>query len=189
MIRGADATFCCRSEVGPGASRIPSWRAFSLQNFELLQNCAIPKETAEKIQTIYLNDLTPKLLRLSQIYGKLRTDIEAKAAGYKPPGKGATAVVLPQIMQLEEECRNYLYEAKNFLRDLLKVFNLLFGANFDEASEWTTGKKPKPSVVGFAETNFQSQPDHIRYLQQLPQLHRTLRQDAKRCGASGRLQR
>jgi len=140
----------------------------TLQNFELLQNCAIPKETAEKIQTIYLNDLTPKLLRLSQIYGKLRTDIETKVAGYKPPGKGATAVVLPQIMQLEEECRNYLYEAKNFLRDLLKVFNLLFGTNFDEASEWTMGKKPKPSVVGFAETNFQSQPDHIRYLQQLP---------------------
>lgn len=140
----------------------------TLQNFELLQNCAIAKDTAEKIQAVYLNELTPKLLRLSQIHEKLRADIEAKAAGYKPPGKGATSVVLPQVMQLEEDCRNYLYEAKNFLRDLLKVFNLLFGTSFEEASDWTLGKKPRPSAVTFAEANFQKQPDHIRYLQQLP---------------------
>jgi hypothetical protein len=140
----------------------------TLQNFELLQNCAIQKETAEKLQAIYLNELTPKLLRCSQIYEKLRADVETKAASYKPPGRGATSVVLPQVMQLEEECRNYLYEAKNFLRDLLKVFNLLFGTSFEEASEWTMGKKQKPSVVAFAEANFKSQPDHIRYLQQLP---------------------
>ncbi|MBV9984927.1 hypothetical protein [Bradyrhizobium sp.] len=114
----------------------------TLQNFELLQNCAIQKETAEKIQAVYLSDLTPKLLRLSQIYEKLRADVEAKAASYKPPGKGATSVVLPQVMQLEEECRNYLYEAKNFLRDLLKIFNLLFGTSFEEASEWTWVRSP-----------------------------------------------
>ncbi|MGE0288551.1 MAG: hypothetical protein AB7I42_19140 [Bradyrhizobium sp.] len=140
----------------------------TLQNFELLQNCAIAKDTAEKLQAIYLNELTPKLLRLSQIHEKLRTDIEAKVASYKPPSRGATSVVLPQVLQLEEECRNYLYEAKNFLRDLLKVINLLFGTNFEEASEWIMEKKPKLSVVGFAEANLQSQPDHIRYLQQLP---------------------
>jgi hypothetical protein len=29
-------------------------------------------------------------------------------------------------------------------------------------------KKPRPSVIGYAEANFQKQPDHIRYLQQLP---------------------
>ncbi len=140
----------------------------TLQNFVLLQNCAIAKDKTEEIQTIYLSELTPKLLRLCQVYEKLRTDVEAKAADHKPSGKGATSVVLPQVMLLEEECRNYLYEAKNFLRDLLKVFNLLFGTSFEEASEWTMGKKPRPSVVTFAEANFQNQPDHIRYLQQLP---------------------
>ena len=71
-------------------------------------------------------------------------------------------------MQLEEECRNYLYEAKNFLRDLLQVFNLLFATSFEEASEWTVAKKPRPSVIAYAEANFQDQPDHIRYLQQFP---------------------
>ena len=140
----------------------------TLQNIEILQKCAIPKATAESIQALYLNELTPKLLRCSQIAEKLRTDTEKLAASYKPPGKGETSVELPQVMQLEEECRNYLYEAKNFLRDLLKVFNLLFGTSFEEGSEWTMAKKPRPSVIGFAEANFQKQLDHIRYLQQLP---------------------
>jgi hypothetical protein len=39
----------------------------TLQNFELLKNCAIPKATAEQIQAVYLSELTPKLLRCSQI--------------------------------------------------------------------------------------------------------------------------
>jgi len=140
----------------------------TLQNFEILQNCAISRESAEAIQNLYLTQFTPKLLRCSQIYEKLREDTEKLAASYEPPGRGATSVELPQVMQLEEECRNYLYEVTNFLRDLLQVFNLLFGTRFEEASEWTIPRKPRRSVVGYAEANFQKQPDHIRYLQQLP---------------------
>ncbi len=155
----------------------------TLQNFEILQKCAIPKTTAESIQSLYLSELTPKLLRCSQIAAALRTETEKLAASYKPPGRGATSVTLPQVMQLEEECRNYLYEAKNFLRDLLKVFNLLFGTSFEEGGEWTLAKKPRPSVIGYAEANFQKQPDHIRYLQQV---RRNLRQDAQRRRASRR---
>ncbi|WFU33660.1 hypothetical protein QA635_04215 [Bradyrhizobium brasilense] len=133
-----------------------------------MQNCAIAKEKAERIQSLYLNELTPKLLRLSQIKEKLCTETEKLAASYRPRGKNAVFVPLPQVMQLEEECRNYLYEAKNLLRDLLQVFNLLFGTSFEEASEWTMQKKPRPSVIEYAEANFQAQPDHIRYLKQLP---------------------
>jgi hypothetical protein len=140
----------------------------TLQNFEILQNCAISKGNVEAIQNLYLTQFTPKLLRCSQIYEKLREDTEKLAASYEPPGRGATSVELPQVMQLEEECRNYLYEVTNFLRDLLQVFNLLFGTRFEEASEWTIPRKPRPSVVGYAEATFQKQPDHIRYLQQLP---------------------
>ncbi|MCP1913360.1 hypothetical protein J2R96_005840 [Bradyrhizobium elkanii] len=67
----------------------------TLQTFDILQNCAIAKEKAEKIQSLYLNDLTPKLLHLSQIQEKLRAETEKRAASYKPPGKGAVSVTLP----------------------------------------------------------------------------------------------
>lgn len=140
----------------------------TLQNYELLENCVIPKATAEQIQAVYLNDLTPKLLRCSQIAEKLRAETEKQAASFKRPSRGAASVTLPQVMQLDEDCRNFLYEAKNFLRDLLKVFNFLFGTNFEDGSEWTTAKKSRLSVIAYAEANFQKQPDHIRYLKQLP---------------------
>src|SRR2546427_2555 len=93
--------------------KIPIVARLTLQNFEILQNCAISKQNAETIQNLYLTELTPKLLRCSQICEKLRANTENLAAGYKPPGKGATSVELPQVMQLEEDCRNFLYEAKN----------------------------------------------------------------------------
>lgn len=159
--------FVVAKKIDQGVNN-PIVARLTLQNFELLQNCAIPKETAEKIQAIYLGELTPKLLRCSHIHEKLRADTEKLAASYKPPSKGATSVELPQVMQLEEECRNYLYEAKNFLRDLLKVFNLLFGTSFKDWSEWTTAKKPNPSAIEYVEANFHNRPDHIRYLKQLP---------------------
>lgn len=71
----------------------------TLQNFEFLQNCALSKEKAEAIQNLYLTELTPKLLRCSQIYEKLRDDTEKLAASYKPPGRDAVSVELPQVMQ------------------------------------------------------------------------------------------
>jgi hypothetical protein len=64
-------------------------------------------------------------------------------------------VEVPQIARLEEECHNFLYEAKNFIRDLLQVVNHLYGTNFAEASEFFQGgKKGKQSLVEFADKTF-----------------------------------
>ncbi|MBR1231639.1 hypothetical protein [Bradyrhizobium sp. AUGA SZCCT0182] len=137
-----------------------------LQNFEILQKCRIAEENKEKIQNVFLSSLTPKLLRCSEILEKLRT--ETDKAAYKPPGPGEGAAHLPQVMRLEPECHNYLYEAKNDLRDLLQILNLLFGTGFDEASEWTMARMPRPSVIEWAAAKFGEQHDYTRYLRQLP---------------------
>jgi hypothetical protein len=158
--------FVVAKKLGQGVNN-PVVARLTLQNLEILRHCAITEETKEKVQKLYLDELTPKLLRCSQIYEKLRAETEKLASSYKPPGRGAVSVELPQVMELEEECRNYVAEATSFLQSLLQVFNLLFGTSFTEASEWTIPRKPNPSVVGYAEANFQKQPDHIRYLQQL----------------------
>jgi hypothetical protein len=60
------------------------------------------------------------------------------------------ATEVPQIPRLEEECRNFLYEAKIYLRDLLQVFNKLFGTAFEEASDWVRAPKKGKSVQDFA---------------------------------------
>ena len=52
-------------------------------------------------------------------------------------------VEIPHIVRLEEECHNFLYEAKNFVRDFLKAFNILYGATFAEASNYFRPATPK----------------------------------------------
>ena len=54
------------------------------------------------------------------------------------------------IVRLEEECHNFLCEAKNFVRDFLKAFNILYGATFAEASNYfrpATPKNGKQSLI------------------------------------------
>ena len=61
---------------------------------------------------------------------------------------------LPFIPQLEQECHNFLYEYKNFVRNLLGVFNILYGTNFEEASEFYEKKKSPTSLIKYAENTF-----------------------------------
>jgi hypothetical protein len=53
--------FYCREEARSGVTN-PIVARLTLQNFEILQRCAITKEKTEKLQSLYLNDLTPAAL-------------------------------------------------------------------------------------------------------------------------------
>lgn len=46
-------------------------------------------------------------------------------------------------MRLEEECNDFLYTAKSFIRDVLKAFNLLYGTGFTDASEYFKRNKKR----------------------------------------------
>jgi hypothetical protein len=76
-------------------------------------------------------------------------------------------VTVPSIMRLEEECRNFLYEAKNFIRDTLKAFNLLYGTAFEEASEFLWPKRGRPSLVDYAESTFGPDDDKTKLFKQM----------------------
>jgi len=39
----------------------------------------------------------------------------------------------PHIIRLEERIESHLYNAKSCLRDVLKIYNIVFGTNFEEA--------------------------------------------------------
>ena len=140
----------------------------TLQMLEILKQCSLAEEKRNEIGGIYMNSLVKKLLRCWEIEGRLRAAVDKALASYKPPARGAAAVELPQVPQLEEECHNFFYEAKNYLWDLLKVFNL-HGTNYEEASEWVrpTRKSPQP-VKDFAAETFGETHVNTVFFRQLP---------------------
>jgi hypothetical protein len=59
-----------------------------------------------------------------------------------------------EVLSGQGQCHSFLYGYKNFVRNLLAVFNLLYGTAFKEASEFFKGKKQAKSLVNFAEDCF-----------------------------------
>ena len=62
-------------------------------------------------------------LRCWEIVERYRPEFIKQTGSYKRPQAQSQIVVVPYVIGLEEECHNFLYEAKNFLRDLLKACN------------------------------------------------------------------
>jgi hypothetical protein len=126
----------------------------SLEILEILKQCNASKDIQDKVGDLYLNSLLKKLLRCWEIEERFKKEFATAVGKYRLPAAANAPVEVPQIARLEEECHNFLYEAKNFIRDLLKVVNQLYGTAFEEASEFFQAKKGSQSVVDFAEKTF-----------------------------------
>jgi hypothetical protein len=139
-----------------------------LQTFAILDACDLSKELADKIKVVYMHSLMKSLLRCGEIAMAYQSEFvkEMEACKRRPP---RAIVTVPSIMRLEEECRNFLYEAKNFIRDTLKAFNLLYGTAFEEASEFLWPKKGRPSLIGFVESTFGPEDDKTKLFKQMLQ--------------------
>jgi hypothetical protein len=125
----------------------------SLQILQILNQCDAPKDVQDKVGDLYLNSLQKKLLRCWEIEERFKNEFAAAVEKYQPAAVNAP-VEVPQIARLEDECHNFLYEGKNFIRDLLQVVNHLYGTTFEEASEFSRAKKGSQSLVDFVEKTF-----------------------------------
>jgi hypothetical protein len=127
----------------------------SLQILEILKQCDASKDIQDKVRDLYVDSLLKKLLRCWEIEERFNKEFAAAVGKYRPPATANAPVEVPQIARLDEECHNFLYEAKNFIRDLLQVVNQLYGTTFKEASEFFRArKKGSRSLVEFAEKTF-----------------------------------
>jgi hypothetical protein len=108
-----------------------------------------------------------RILRCWEIEQGIRASIEKANASFKPATGGA-AQEIPHVPRLKEDCENFLYEFKNFLRELLDVFNLLYGTDYDEASQWIwkSRKQPVP-VIEYAAAKFGEDNLKTRFLKQM----------------------
>ena len=117
----------------------------SLQILEILKQCNASKNIHDAIGNLYVNSLLPRLIRCWEIEERFKQEFVAAIDSYKPSASANAGVEVPQIARLEPECHNFLYEAKNFIRDLLQVVNHLYGTTFEEASEFSRAAKKKGS--------------------------------------------
>jgi hypothetical protein len=115
----------------------------TLQIFRIIDQCNMPQEARDSVKVIYMNSLMKKLLRCWEIAERYKGEFIKEMDAYKRGPKHPQMVAVPCMTRLEEECHNFLYEAKSFIRDLLKAFNLLNGTAFVEASDYFRPEKPK----------------------------------------------
>lgn len=135
----------------------------TVQSINLLQYCGADKKLSEPIVELYTKSMVKRLLRCWEIEQRIRADIEKAKASFKP-GSGE----IPHVPRLKEDCENFLVEFKDFLRELLDVFNRLYGTDYAEASEWIwpTRKHPQP-VIDFATATFGADNLKTRFLSQM----------------------
>jgi hypothetical protein len=126
----------------------------SLQTLQILKSCKVTDELKDKVGSLYLHSLMKKLLRCWEIVDSFKKSFAEAAAKYKPPASPNAPVEIPQIERLEQDCHNFLYEAKNYIRDLLYVVNKLYGTSFSEASEFSKARKGGKSLIEFATETF-----------------------------------
>ena len=119
-----------------------------------MEKCKVTKEVKDKVGGLYLDSLMKKLLRCWEIEDWFKKSFAEAAAKYKPPATPNAPVEIPQIERLEADCHNFLYEAKNYIRDVLYVVNKLYGTSFSEASEFSKARKGGKSLIEFATETF-----------------------------------
>lgn len=136
----------------------------SLQILQIMDQCNITQDMRDKIGKLYMESLQKKLLRCWEIRERFQQDFTAAVANYKPPSRNDHSIEIPQIARLEEECHDFLYNTKNYIRDLLKIFNILYGTEFKEASEYSRPKSGSQSLVEFAKAEFGDQDAKTQFL-------------------------
>jgi hypothetical protein len=106
---------------------------------------------------------------LWEIRDRYESEFQRQIESYKKQVPNAQMIEVPCITTLDQDCRNFLYEAKNFLRDLMQLVNFLYGTKFNDASDYLPAKRAKPrsSVVSFAEQTFGSTDPRTIFLKKL----------------------
>ncbi|SFN95797.1 hypothetical protein SAMN05216330_1011062 [Bradyrhizobium sp. Ghvi] len=139
----------------------------SVQTLEVLNCSNLPKEGQDQVFRLYHDCLQRSLLRCFDAYTRLcqARDISLQEVA-AAVDQGARS--FPFVIGMEDEVNTFLYEAKLYLRDALRVLNLFFGTKFADASRlisWIDkGKIKEGAVITWAADMFGSDADFTQML-------------------------
>jgi hypothetical protein len=103
-----------------------------VQTHELIQWADISKDKRESVAAVYF-EIADRLLKCHEIRARLVAALNKAVAEFRP-SSDPRVMNVPHLIGLRGEVETFLYEAKNFLRDLLAIINPFFDTTFDDAS-------------------------------------------------------
>ncbi len=121
-------------------------RAPGVQTSELIGFLDIDKDSREAISHLYLITLKDRLLRCQRLRDELVTRANV-AAEEIPKQRDARVRQIPHIVDLKGTAENFLYEAKNYLRDILELFRTAYSCKLKNASDFADLKDDGDSNV------------------------------------------
>lgn len=131
----------------------PAVARLQVQVGELLKNTSFDESAREAIFESSF-DASLRLIRCGEIQNRIMAECD-KAEREHRPTENPQAVTIPHIVGLEHDAETFLYEAKNFLRDLTVIINAAFGTVFDQASQFGKIKNAEDGkIVRWAEQQF-----------------------------------
>jgi hypothetical protein len=106
----------------------------SIQTKELIGFSSICQQSKDNILRVCFSELQSRLGKCWDIWQKIEAEQGNLIRGYKP--SDAMVVQIPHVYGLDRDADNFLYEAKNFLRDLVNLVVKKFhpGINCSDAS-------------------------------------------------------
>lgn len=111
-----------------------------IQTQDLLPYYNLGEDQRHKIFDLMFADIQPKLLACSRISEELAKEVTHHQKRIDEVGvelqAGGRAYTIPAIFDLQSRAETFLYQAKSVLRDLTKLFLILFAKDFNNTARF-----------------------------------------------------
>lgn len=97
----------------------------------MLEASTLPQQARERVSKIYF-EAAFRLLTCFDVHEELRRKQDQLEREFSPSNNPQVRHI-PHLIGLSQQAERFLYEAKNFLRDISKVLDPFGGPSFDEA--------------------------------------------------------
>jgi hypothetical protein len=123
-------------QVSNRGTQHPAFSRLVIQTHELLTFTDLTKEDRVAVVEVCRSKLKPRLLKCEEIFDTLQMRLQENMNLVATQDVNPQVRIIPYVEGLEGEAENFAYEVKNYLRDLLGVFELMFGCSLREAKVW-----------------------------------------------------
>jgi nitrate reductase NapAB chaperone NapD len=138
-----------------------------VQTTELIKFSKLTKAKQDAVCSLCMNSLQQRLLNCHDIFTRLQQATVESALKAENDQKNAQGniIVVPVVVGLDGEAEAFLYQTKNYIRDLLNVFRIFFGyENINAAALYDATGKSDSAVVRWASKEFGEDDELTRLL-------------------------